>query len=279
MLRSDATLSDYTRKVLAEGLAQGHMISYATARSFISSWNIVSAIPWRYPVLLYNGALLYDPVLRRKIDGRFLSADVTEAWIRVGKAFGFSPLVFALGADEREWVLHERLQREGERRFYASRPGDPRFKEVESLENGLPPFPMMLTYIGLPEELQPLMEAGLRSFGSEVHVNFMPDSYISGHYFLEISHPLANKRDGLELWARHVGCAPGQITVFGDNLNDVPLFERAGFRIAVANAHPTLKSMADAVTGANDEDGVAAYLARHLSESRVQAQKEKTGGM
>ena len=36
--------------------------------------------------------------------------------------------------------------------------------------------------------------------------------------------------------------------------------------MAVANAHPAVREVADEVTLANDEDGVAAYLERLLPE-------------
>jgi hydroxymethylpyrimidine pyrophosphatase-like HAD family hydrolase len=43
--------------------------------------------------------------------------------------------------------------------------------------------------------------------------------------------------------------------------NDAPMFRWAGFgRVAVANAHPALKALADETTLTNDEDGVATYL-------------------
>jgi len=48
---------------------------------------------------------------------------------------------------------------------------------------------------------------------------------------------------------------------FGDNLNDLGLFAAAGQRVAVANAHPDLKAMADRVVASHDENGVARYIA------------------
>jgi hydroxymethylpyrimidine pyrophosphatase-like HAD family hydrolase len=43
--------------------------------------------------------------------------------------------------------------------------------------------------------------------------------------------------------------------------NDLPMFRWAGFaRVAVANAHPTVRETADEITLSNDADGVAVYL-------------------
>lgn len=51
-----------------------------------------------------------------------------------------------------------------------------------------------------------------------------------------------------------------KLVCFGDQLNDVSMFEITDEKYAVANAHPKLKEMATKVIGGNDEKGVAAYL-------------------
>jgi hydroxymethylpyrimidine pyrophosphatase-like HAD family hydrolase len=57
-----------------------------------------------------------------------------------------------------------------------------------------------------------------------------------------------------------VGCSPEQVIVFGDNLNDLSMFEVAGTRLAVSNARNELKEKADSLIASNDEDGVAHYI-------------------
>jgi hydroxymethylpyrimidine pyrophosphatase-like HAD family hydrolase len=43
--------------------------------------------------------------------------------------------------------------------------------------------------------------------------------------------------------------------------NDVPMMTWAGRSVAMANAHPAVREVADEETLSNDEDGVAVYLA------------------
>jgi len=45
--------------------------------------------------------------------------------------------------------------------------------------------------------------------------------------------------------------------------NDVEMFARAGFAIAMGNATPEIKAKADAVTLGNDEDGFAVAIERY----------------
>jgi 5-amino-6-(5-phospho-D-ribitylamino)uracil phosphatase len=260
LLRSDAAASEYTIEVLSEALDRGAVISYATARGYVSSSRAAAGVPWKYPLVLFNGALIYDPMEKRVLDGFWLDAGAANDIIGLGKEFGLTPLLFALDHDNRERVLHERLHRTGDKEFHRSRPGDPRFREVERLFCPEDYRTLTLTYIGLKEELEPLRDKAAALHGDRAHINLMKDNYIEDHYFLELSHVRANKREGTLLWCKLVGCEPAEVTVFGDNLNDTGLFEAAGCRVAVENAHPALIRMADAVIPSNNEDGVALYI-------------------
>jgi 5-amino-6-(5-phospho-D-ribitylamino)uracil phosphatase len=266
LLQSNARLSDCTVRILTKALEQGVIISYATARSYESSKTATSQIRWLYPVVLYNGSMLLDPTTGKVLGGHWLDTDVSNDVIELGRSLNLMPFLFALDGDDRERVLHEKLSRYGDTEFYASRPGDPRFVEVERLT--CPPAyrTMIVTYIGLREELEPLFHAIADRYGPAVHLHFMLDNYIRDHYFLEISHPLANKEYGLKLWCELMGCQPEEVTVFGDNLNDIGMFKRAGRRLAVSSAHPELKLMASEVIDSNDEDGVARVIEADLRD-------------
>lgn len=265
LLRSDATLSPYTKQIITEAVQKGAVISYATARSFISSNRIVSEITWKYPILLYNGAVMLDPLTNKVINGFWLNRELTDEIIIIGQALGLTPFLFALDQEDQEKVVHEKLSRTGDIQFYESRPGDPRFMEQEQLRCPEAYRTLILTYIGLLEELKPLEAAIRAQFGDRLCIHIMKDNYIADHYFLEFSHPNANNKAGLRKWAQQVGCQPEDIIVFGDNLNDIGMFETAGTRVAVANAHPQLIELSTHLAESNDEDGVAKYIANVIN--------------
>jgi Cof subfamily protein (haloacid dehalogenase superfamily) len=88
----------------------------------------------------------------------------------------------------------------------------------------------------------------------------------AGLGFVEICPPGVDKATGLAVVADLLGVDPAEVLVFGDMPNDIPMFEWAGWgRVAVSNAHPTVRRLADEVTLRNDDDGVAVYLDRLLS--------------
>jgi hydroxymethylpyrimidine pyrophosphatase-like HAD family hydrolase len=69
------------------------------------------------------------------------------------------------------------------------------------------------------------------------------------------------KAAGLAWLCERQGITAEQVVAFGDMPNDIPLLTWAGRGVAVGNAHPALRAIADDTTGTNDADGVADYLA------------------
>ncbi len=55
-----------------------------------------------------------------------------------------------------------------------------------------------------------------------------------------------------------------EIMVLGDMDNDLEMFRKAGFGVAMGNASEAVKRAANATTASNDEDGFAAAIERHI---------------
>lgn len=72
LLNSEQKLSAYTVRVITEAMEQGMIISFATARGFISADIVAADISWKYPLILYNGALIYDSMTHKVIAGYWL---------------------------------------------------------------------------------------------------------------------------------------------------------------------------------------------------------------
>jgi Cof subfamily protein (haloacid dehalogenase superfamily) len=82
----------------------------------------------------------------------------------------------------------------------------------------------------------------------------------SAAFFLDVTNPSANKGKVVEMLARRLNLRPDQIATIGDMPNDVLMFNRGGFSIAMGNASDAVKSQATAVTDSNQEDGWAHAL-------------------
>lgn len=83
-------------------------------------------------------------------------------------------------------------------------------------------------------------------------------------YYLDITHRLANKGDGIAALARAFGVEMEEVAAFGDMANDLPMFARAGLSVAMGQAPPHVRAAADAIAAPNEEDGVADAVARFI---------------
>ena len=81
---------------------------------------------------------------------------------------------------------------------------------------------------------------------------------------IELNIKTAHKGYALKHFAEHLGFTLDNCMAFGDGLNDFTMVEAAGLGVAMANAEDEVKRVAKFVTLSNDEDGVAAALARFL---------------
>jgi Cof subfamily protein (haloacid dehalogenase superfamily) len=86
----------------------------------------------------------------------------------------------------------------------------------------------------------------------------------SQDYYLDITHPEANKGDAALALAALLGVDPREMACLGDMPNDLPMFEASGFAIAMGNAQASVQQRADVVTANNDSDGWALAIERFV---------------
>ena len=90
-------------------------------------------------------------------------------------------------------------------------------------------------------------------------------------YYLDVTHPRANKGDGVKALCRRLAIAPAETAVLGDMFNDVKMFAVAGFSIAMGQSPEAVKAAARAVSPAgNDDDGFARAV-HEILLPRIQA--------
>lgn len=99
--------------------------------------------------------------------------------------------------------------------------------------------------------------------GKELHLYRSKDTYI------EIAPRKISKATGLEvLLNARFDFGLEEVIAFGDNYNDIDLLQKVGWGVAVANARPEVKAVANEVTLHHKEDGVAETLSRILESKK-----------
>ena len=80
--------------------------------------------------------------------------------------------------------------------------------------------------------------------------------YCSDPFFLEIMPKDIDKGSSLTRLLESTGITAEEMICCGDGYNDITMIELAGLGVAMENAQPIVRSLADYITKSNDEDGV-----------------------
>jgi len=83
-------------------------------------------------------------------------------------------------------------------------------------------------------------------------------------YYCDVIPPGIDKGRLVELLGNRLAVPREEILVLGDMENDLEMFAKAGFAVAMGNASEAIKQVADATTLSNDEDGCAVAIERYV---------------
>jgi Cof subfamily protein (haloacid dehalogenase superfamily) len=83
-------------------------------------------------------------------------------------------------------------------------------------------------------------------------------------YYCDVIPPGIDKGRIVELLGERLNVPRSEILVLGDMENDLEMFRKAGFAVAMGNATDAVKREAQATTLSNEEDGFAAAIERHV---------------
>jgi len=248
LVRSDRTLSDRTVEVLNE-LAVPLVI--ATGRPIRWLSEVYERLRKLPIAVVANGAAVYDPQRHELLHSAPLSAaELAHACAVLREAI--PEATFAVEVDGSRSLVREPAHRVGEWEETYCPP-----QERELAELVAQPAAKLLVRAGVrdSDEFTALVSATLNGLYEATH------SSLSG--LVEISAAGVTKASGLAWVAARLGVDAADVVAFGDMPNDVPMLAWAGRGIAVANAHPAVRDVADEITESNDDDGVAAWLARN----------------
>ena len=257
LLRSDASLSPFTKAVVNRLVGEGMQFTFATARSPDKALSLLKGLDLRCPAICLNGAVVVDPLSGRWLEDSSIEAEVVSRLIGAGVSGGIAP--FLLGENEgRDCLMYLPGGNDFQRLFIEKRAGEPRLKPSSRLS----PLDKTLsvTFVGAHSRLERLSEDLHLAFADAVTLRLMRDICHEGGATLELSGRGVDKVHRIEKLCRELGISPSNVTVFGDHLNDLAMFRFAGTSVAVANAVPELKHEATRHCASNDEEGVALYL-------------------
>jgi len=257
-LQTDLSVSDYTKKIW-NSYAKENIMGVATARTYMKTAQFLEGLSINAPMILLDGALIAT-MDKKIIETKTLGRDITDMIIEEGWKFGIYPFLLALedATDLRESFLHDEVLNPYQKEVLTRYSGDDNLRTCRGIRAQEENF--KIVYMGEEELLRELHEHLEAKFGNDLKYILAPEAYV-GCYFLTILHKDADKSHGIKSVSEALGFDLADLSVFGDNFNDLGMFALAGKSLAVKNAQPEVKDAADVVLPfTNDEDAVAKYL-------------------
>ena len=265
LLRTAGRLSEYSRRVLRELLEAGVRFTVASARAWAEMTPILGDLPLRLPVIAVNGAYLTDYATGRHLiinhlDGAFAAAVYAHILNE-----GLLPFVVAHNGTE-DCLYWERLIN-AEMQWYhdiLELEHDKRLRRIGRLTDALTEKVIAFAVMGPKHKVQSLSQLLAERYPGRLENFLFENPYSPGHWWLTIHDQKACKSRALRTLLEMEGISPERLTVFGDHINDIKMFQLAGHAVAVANAEELVKRHADELIGPNDDDAVVKYIQENV---------------
>ena len=247
-------------EALRAAMAQGCGVVLASGRMLEAMTPLADRIGLHDPMLLYNGAVAYDPAKDETLFADKLPYDIALSIVEKCESQG----VYVQAYPGRNYYCPQVT--DATRRYAASIRVDPvpvnRPISQWMREN---PCDMqkLLMILPTPEEADDMKARLVAAFPSGA--NFLK----SRPHYVEVVPEGIDKGLSLIRLAKLLGVEPGEVMAFGDGQNDVSMISRAGTGVCMENGCPEARAAANIIAPRNTEDGVAAVIEDFLKRGEI----------
>ena len=269
LLTSEKMLPDGQTATLNHLIDHGLQFTVATARSIQAIDALLKDLHLSLPAITLGGSLVTWPTSGEHLVTRVLSQPAAEGLLSRFSQRGISPFVAAIDG-HRDWAFHSHTASAAaewyvdEKRAY----GDPRLCWYDQPSDVPGTGILSMTTFVEQGALNELTEDILQVEGARV--SSMPARQFPGWYEVTASHPKADKGSAVDGLCQALNSRWDRVVAFGDDVNDLALFEQADYAIAVSNAVPEVLTTANQVIQSNDSGSVIDYLAQYfIRETKV----------
>ena len=243
LVTPDKQLTPAALAAVAAVHAAGIPFSVVSSRPARGMAKVVQALGVALPFAAFNGGNVVDPA-GGVISAHRLDGEAAASALRLMEQAGVRPWVFADDA----WLLRDPNGPNVERERRTVGFDATVVAGFDAVIDRVDKIVASSNDVALLDRVEAELRAAI---GGSANVER------SQSYYLDVTHPLANKGEAVRAIAAHVGVDLAQTIVIGDMANDIAMFRVAGFAIAMGQAPEAVKAQAHAVTAANTEDGFA----------------------
>jgi Cof subfamily protein (haloacid dehalogenase superfamily) len=251
LVTRDKVLTDAAKAAVRELRDAGIAFAITSGRPPRGMGMLIEPLALTGPIAGFNGGVFVNPDLS-VIESRTLDPAAATQTLALILDQGLDAWVYT----ESEWLVRDmgapHVAREAWTVKFSARVV-PEFTDAHLAH--------AVKIVGISDDLErvALCESAARNaFGERV------SAARSQPYYLDVTHPLATKGEVVMTLSRLLNIPPVQIATLGDMPNDVPMFRRSGFSIAMGNASDEVKAQASAVTDSNESEGFANAVRRFI---------------
>lgn len=264
LLGLDNRISGRTLRTMRDCKARGIKLILCTGRSPEGAEDYRAALEAEGPQVYFNGAVVADMPGGRVTDTVLLDKAAADFCVDLARKLGIYFQIYLPAPGDYPGNLlmaeHQGTESEMYRNHTGIRAHIGDLKEVLARpENRGCIKGMFIAELEVLDTIRPYLA---ERFGGSVYIARTHNT------FLEVLSPGASKGRGLIAALNRQGLRAAEVIAFGDEENDLPMFQAAGFSAAPANAKEQVRAAADFLTGPHFEDGVAAFLEDRLLKDR-----------
>lgn len=263
LLSPDSRVDSESASIISDLTRRGALITVATARTPATVEPLLSATLTGAPPIVLTGASMWNRRDKTFLNPALMPEGLAAQVTAICTANGLRPMTYTLGAPGMiEMYVYGRLSAK-EQKFIDERSRMPYKHIIHSPANQMPPChkdTMLIFAIGDIAAIQAVGE----EIGRKTPCSYSayPDIFNRSVGFLEVFAPKVSKASAVLRLKELTGA--DELTVFGDNLNDIPMMKVADRAVAVANALDGVKAVAHEVIGPNSQSSVARYIQAHF---------------
>jgi Cof subfamily protein (haloacid dehalogenase superfamily) len=244
LLTKDKVLTSRAADAVKELSAAGIAFAITSGRPPRGMAMLIEPLSLRTPIAGFNGGVFVHPDLS-EIESRTLEPATAKKTVE---------LILNQGLDAWVYMIDEWLIRNPDAPHVAREAWTVKFdaKVVASFTDAH--LAHAVKIVGISDDLD--LVAACEKLAQKV-LGEKASAARSQPYYLDVTHPEANKGAVVATLSRLLNIPSEQIVTFGDMSNDVLMFRKSGLSIAMGNSSDEVKAQASAVTDSNEDEGFA----------------------
>lgn len=262
LLNNEKEITAYSKEVINSFIKKGGLFSVATARTAGTVINMLKNIDISCPVILMNGAMVYDTEKEKYIKYEVIPRSEFLKICALVHRNDVNGFLYAYDG-KRIIAYYEKIGDVTEE-FYNQRKNSDKYKKFVYTDNFEKACGEECVYFALMDTYEKLKKVYDGLDDADISKTLYKDIYIDGLYYLEIFATSATKANGVKYLKECY--KPDSTVVFGDNLNDLDMFKTADFKVAPENAVDEVKKEADFICRSNDKNGVAEFIKNSMGD-------------